>query len=63
MSLGCHEDALRDLDRSLELDPNDAYARSRRGSAYIGFGRYEDAVRDFNRSLELEPNDAYSLRQ
>jgi tetratricopeptide (TPR) repeat protein len=59
---GRYEDALRDLDRSLELAPDNAWALKVRGDTYRALGRYEDALRDLDRSLELAPDDAFALR-
>jgi tetratricopeptide (TPR) repeat protein len=56
-----YDDALRDLGRALELEPDDTYALARRSEVYRMKGRYHDALRDLSRVLELEPDDPTTL--
>ena len=60
--MGHHQEALRDFDRTLQLEPADAWAFARRGETYRVMGRHQEALRDFNRSLQLEPDNAWALR-
>ena len=50
-----YAEALADLSRAVELDPDSASAFGRRGQAYKEIGWYDLALTDFNRSVELEP--------
>jgi tetratricopeptide (TPR) repeat protein len=56
-----YEDLFADLNRTLELNPNNAHALETRGVLHLGHMRYEDALNDFNRALELDPNRADTL--
>ncbi|HEV3340332.1 MAG TPA: tetratricopeptide repeat protein, partial [Pirellulales bacterium] len=50
-----HEEALADLDRAVELDPNDAGAYEQRGSERFKMGRFADSIADFDRQIALDP--------
>ncbi|MEZ4756426.1 MAG: tetratricopeptide repeat protein [Flavobacteriales bacterium] len=55
------KEAIRDADRALSLDKNDADAWYNRGCAnYLGQDM-NGALRDLDRSLELNPNNAFAL--
>jgi tetratricopeptide (TPR) repeat protein len=56
-----YEEALQDLNRALELDPNNTQALGLRGNTYLTMKRYEQALRDLNRALQLDPNNAQTL--
>jgi Flp pilus assembly protein TadD len=49
---------LPDLDRAIELAPNDGGLFNRRGIALARLGRHEEALSDFRRAVELSPDDA-----
>jgi Flp pilus assembly protein TadD len=61
--LGRNEEALVDLDRALQLAPDDPYALTGRGVAYRNLGRNEEAVRDLDRALQLAPDTPWILEQ
>jgi serine/threonine protein kinase len=42
-----YQDAIDHFTRSLEADPQQAYALAARGEAYMGLEHYHDAIRDF----------------
>src|SRR6185312_12461199 len=54
-------DKVNNLNKSLEIEPNDAYALKVRGSVYLDLKQYDNALIDLNKSLEIEPNDAWAL--
>jgi len=59
-----YDDALADLNRSLELKPDNAEVISVRGLTYFHLNRHDEAIKDFIRSLELKsdaPNTLYNL--
>ena len=49
---------IQDLDRAIELDPDNALAYNRRGLAYSRLGEHERATKDFDRAVKLDPTDA-----
>jgi tetratricopeptide (TPR) repeat protein len=53
-----YDQALRDFDKALELNPKLVAAYANRGVAENGKNRYDDAIADFNRVIEVEPNSA-----
>ncbi|MBD2576775.1 ATP-binding protein [Oscillatoria sp. FACHB-1406] len=58
-----YEDALKDLDKAIELDPKYDWAIARRGNTYRLMKRYEDALADFNRAIELDPEYKWAIAQ
>ncbi|RIB20169.1 kinase-like domain-containing protein [Gigaspora rosea] len=56
------EDALVDLNKLLEIDPNNAFALRNRASAYQMMGRYNEALEDLNILLEIKPNGVNALK-
>jgi tetratricopeptide (TPR) repeat protein len=54
LGLGRYDEALADLDRALELDP-DGETFGSRGQVYRLLGREEEARADFARAIELDP--------
>ena len=62
--LGDHKQAIRDLDKSIELRPTDAKAFTVRGGAYTALRDYERAVGDYGKAIELDPKyyPAYGSR-
>ena len=56
--LGRPEDALRDLDRAVEIDPTAKLAFNNRAIALSILGKHVPAQADFNRAIELDPGYA-----
>ena len=56
--LGRYQDAIRDYNRALSIDPDYAIAYNNRGNAKRQLGRYQDAIRDYTRALSIDPDDA-----
>jgi len=54
--------AIVDLNKAIELDPNNAYYYHERGYTYLDKGEYVLALADFNKALELDPNNAMHYR-
>jgi tetratricopeptide (TPR) repeat protein len=52
-----------DLDRSIELDRDNAFALSSRGDTKRQLGRYEEALADFERAIELNAEDDWDRYQ
>jgi tetratricopeptide (TPR) repeat protein len=55
-----HATAIDCYDKSLELDPEYAYAWNNKGNSLHGLGRYEDALGCYDKSLELDPEYAHA---
>ncbi len=47
--------ALQDLDRAIEIDPDDTWAIHKRGEIYLYLHRYSEALKIFNQTLEKDP--------
>jgi tetratricopeptide (TPR) repeat protein len=58
--LGRVDDALRDLDRALELQPGLAKVRRERGRLLVEQHRHEEALRDLDEAVHLAPQDVDS---
>jgi tetratricopeptide (TPR) repeat protein len=56
-----YEEALQDLNRALELDPNNTQALATRGNTYLLIERNEEALQVLNRALQLDPNNTQTL--
>ena len=56
-SLGRHDEAVGDFDRSLELDPGNAEALAARGLAHTSLERHELAIEDYSRVIDLDPRN------
>lgn len=53
--LGRYSDAIRELTRAIEMDPNWSWPYTNRGVSYLRSKRYDDALADTLRSIELDP--------
>jgi tetratricopeptide (TPR) repeat protein len=54
-----HQEALKDYDRAIQLDPQSIFAHARRGFLYhFGLGKKQEAKRDFDRALKLIPRSS-----
>jgi tetratricopeptide (TPR) repeat protein len=60
--MGRFDEALTDLSRAIELDPNDADYLAHRGKTYRLMGRYDEALTDFNHAIELTPSHDWAIR-
>ena len=55
------ESAVKDLDKVLEIDPDDLTGLRNKGIALVNLGKYEDAIKVIDRVLSLDPNDSEIL--
>ena len=53
-----NEEALHFVERSLEIDPNNAAALATKGFIFYNLNQYEKALEYCDKALKLEPNDA-----
>lgn len=56
-----YNEALTDLNRAIDLDPQADRAIAHRGHTYRRMGRYEDALADFTRAIDLDPQSDWAI--
>ena len=56
--LGAYDDALADMDRVLDINPNNVLAYFNRASIFIEMGQYHNALEDYDKAIELYPDFA-----
>ncbi len=54
---GRHEEALHDLERSLELDPRNFFTLQQLGISYYMLRRYSEVATTLDKALAINPND------
>lgn len=57
------EDALKDFEHSIQLDPKDPNGHTGRGGVNFLKGDFKEAVEDYTQAVELMPNDPQPLAQ
>lgn len=59
-----YKEAIKDLNRAIELDHEYSHAYNNRGLAYTAIDDYQSAIRDFTRAIEIDPGyaEAYNNR-
>jgi len=55
------QDALKDCNEALRLDPQNQYAYDSRAFAYLKLGMFDASIADYNAALAIEPGRPYSL--
>ncbi len=55
------QDALKDCNEALRLNPSNQYAYDSRGFAYLKLGMFDASIADYSAALRIEPNRPYSL--
>ena len=55
---GRYEEAIKEYNQAIELNPNFAEAYNNRGNAKHELRRYEEAIKDYDQAIELNPNFA-----
>ena len=53
-SLRRYDDALRDINESISLDPREAEGYALRGDVHRGLGKYPEALADYGRAIRLD---------
>jgi tetratricopeptide (TPR) repeat protein len=59
--LGNHDQALADLNKTLEIEPKSVFALRNRGAVYYLLHNYNQALADLDKALQIEPKDALAL--
>ena len=62
MFLKLPKDSLVDFNKSLEIEPDNAFALNNRGASYGHLNKFKESLVDLDRSLEIEPRDAFALK-
>jgi tetratricopeptide (TPR) repeat protein len=57
------DQALRDFDAALQLDPSQYRAHTERGRVYGALGKYDRALEDFDIAIRLDENTALAYKQ
>ncbi|RIB27874.1 hypothetical protein C2G38_1672372 [Gigaspora rosea] len=60
--LGKYKDAIIDLTKLLDIEPNNKFALSYRGEAYHLTGRCRETIIDLTKLLDIEPNNKFALK-
>jgi tetratricopeptide (TPR) repeat protein len=58
---GNYDQAIRDYDQAIRLNPGHAIAFSNRGATYARNGDYDRAIQDYNHAIRLNPKHADSF--
>ena len=53
-----YEEAIKDCDKAIEINPNYAKAYNNRGFAKADLQQYEEAIKDYDKAIEINPNYA-----
>ncbi|MBD2415577.1 hypothetical protein FACHB389_22060 [Nostoc calcicola FACHB-389] len=56
-----YEEALKDFDQAIELNPKYHWGIARRGLTYCLMQRYEEALKDFDCAIELDPQCTWAI--
>ncbi|MDE0020645.1 MAG: tetratricopeptide repeat protein [Candidatus Poribacteria bacterium] len=58
--IGCHghDKAIGDLNKAIDLSPDDAESYYNRGAAYNDLEQYDKAISDYSKAIDLEPERA-----
>ena len=62
-NMGNYEDALKDFNRAIEINPDDKRAIAHRGITYRLMKRNEDALQDLNRAIEIDSDYKLAIAQ
>jgi tetratricopeptide (TPR) repeat protein len=57
-SMGRYDQAIRDLDRAIEIKPDSSEAHSNRGAAYASKRNADKAIGDLDKAIKLKPDYA-----
>lgn len=60
--IGDFENAVRNLELAIKINPNFAYAYNNLGYAYLKQNKYDEAIKMINYSLELDNQNSYAYK-
>lgn len=55
---GQYDQAIKDYNKAIEIDPGNAVAYINRGFAYRNKGQYDQAIKDYTKAIEIDPGNA-----
>lgn len=58
VSGGKYEEALKEFDKAIEINPNYAEAYNNKGLALFKLGRFKDAIKEIDKAIKLNPNNS-----
>lgn len=61
VTLGQFDSGMKDLDRALKIDPNNATAFNSKGIVMAEQGKYEEAIKYFEAAIKINPNYVNAL--
>lgn len=61
LQLQRYDEAIRDCDEAIRIDPNNAFAFDQRGEAWRAKGDIKRALADFKQALRIDPNFSAAL--
>ena len=56
-----YQDAIKFLNKAIELNPNNFVAYNNRGNAKDELGKHEEAIKDYDKAIELDPDSSSAL--
>ncbi|RHZ77902.1 hypothetical protein Glove_169g66 [Diversispora epigaea] len=59
--MGIYEESTADLNKVLEIEPNNVKVLISKGKVYKKMGKYEESITNLSRALEIEPNNVKVL--
>src|SRR5260364_195514 len=60
--MGNYENAIIDLTKLIDIEPNNKFALRYRGETYYLMERYKEGIIDLTKLLNIEPNNKFALR-
>ncbi|MGE5818630.1 MAG: tetratricopeptide repeat protein, partial [Deltaproteobacteria bacterium] len=53
--LGKYDDAFKDYDQALKLEPKNAHIYANRGAVKLRLGKTDDGTKDLHKAMEIDP--------
>ena len=53
-----HEEAIKDFDKAINLDPEDFDCFYERGHSKYCLNQYEEGIKDFNKAIDSNPEES-----
>jgi tetratricopeptide (TPR) repeat protein len=56
-----YEEAIKNYDKALAIDPDYVYALTNKGNTLSNLGRYQEAIEYYDKALAIDPKFKYAL--